>query len=348
MIIKNFLIALHKSCEKMQETTLLKTNEQNVTPEWIDTLQENEIFVFGCRNSGRHFDGASNFALENFGAIMGQREGRQGQSYAIPTIGGTIGLNEIRKSVDTFTKYAAEHPELHFLVTPVGCGGGCCEVWEIAPMFRRASKLPNVSLPKDFWIELDKGRIAEVRQKLAVAVNAQFDKVSKSIGELRFLRLKMMSPNQLYKELMSIDCHTISLSEQMAWAEFYDAAITSPWNAQYLINHSTKCAYMILDNKKRVRWIKNEDIDWTGFLDLPNEVQKRVHHRECKYTFGTIGEYKNGVTTIVWQISPDGRYHYLDKWYGGKTTDEKEIWLEGKIDTNCQFVEKLRIHIKED
>ena len=158
----------------------------------------------------------------------------------------------------------------------------------------------------------------------------------------------MMSPNQLYKELMSIDCHTISLSEQMAWAEFYDAAITSSWNAQYLINHSTKCAYMILDNKKRVRWIKNEDIDWTGFLDLPNEVQKRVHHRECKYTFGTIGEYKNGVTTIVWQISPDGRYHYLDKWYGGKTTDEKEIWLEGKIDTNCQFVEKLRIHIKED
>ena len=59
------LITLHKSGEKMQETALLKTNEQNVTPEWIDTLQENEIFVFGCRNSGRHFDGASNFALEN-------------------------------------------------------------------------------------------------------------------------------------------------------------------------------------------------------------------------------------------------------------------------------------------
>lgn len=59
---------------------------------------------------------------------MGQREGRQGQSYAI-----------------------------HFLVTPVGCGGGCCNVWEIAPMFLAASKLPNVSLPKEFWIELDKG-----------------------------------------------------------------------------------------------------------------------------------------------------------------------------------------------
>lgn len=147
----NRLIALSKSGDKMQETTLHKTSKQNVTPVWIDTLKENEIFVFGCRNSGRHFDGASNFALENFGAIMGQREGRQGQSYAIPTIGGVIGLNEIRQSVKTFTEYATEHPELHFLVTPIGCGGGCREQSEIAPMFRLASELPNVSLPQEFW-----------------------------------------------------------------------------------------------------------------------------------------------------------------------------------------------------
>ncbi|MBP3566429.1 MAG: hypothetical protein J6J76_02615 [Paraprevotella sp.] len=344
----NRLIALHKSGEKMQETTLLKTNEENVTPEWIDTLQENEIFVFGCRNSGRHLDGASNFALKHFGAVMGQREGRQGQSYAIPTIGGTIGLNEIRKSVDIFTKYAAEHPELHFLVTPIGCGGGCCEVWEIAPMFRKASKLTNVSLPQEFWIELDKGYIAEVKQKLAVVCDALLDVVSEFFGELRFMRLKMMSPNRLYRELISRDCNTISLSEQMEWADFYDAAITGSWRAEYLINHSTKCAYMVLDNKKRVRWVKDIDIDWNGFQELPKDVQKRVCRRECKYTFGTIGEYKDGVTKIIWQISPDGRYYYLDKYYGGKTTNEKNIWLQGVIDTHCRFVEKLQILIKKD
>ena len=123
----------------------------NVTPEWIDSLKENEIFVFGCRNSGRHLDGASNFALENFGARMGQREGRQGQSYAIPTIGGVIGLKEIELSVKTFTQYASEHPQLHFLVTPVGCGGGCRRPSEIAPMFSDAAKLANVSLPQEFW-----------------------------------------------------------------------------------------------------------------------------------------------------------------------------------------------------
>ena len=319
-----------------------------ITPKWIEMLAENEIFVFGCRNSGRHFDGASNFAVKHFGAMMGLREGRQGQSYAIPTIGGIIGLNENRKSVDTFTRYATEHPELHFLVTPVGCGGGCCKVWEIAPIFRKASNLPNVSLPQDFWIELDKGRIAEVKQKLVVKCDAWLDVVSKILGELRFMWLKMRFPNRLYMELIRRDCHTISLSEQMEWADFYDAAITGSWNARYLINHSIKCAYMVLDNKKRVRWIKNRDIDWTGFLDLPNEVQKIVNRRMCKYTFGTIGEYKNGVTKIIWQISPDGKYHYLDKYYGGKTTDEKEIWLQGAIDTNCRFVEKLQIKMKQN
>ena len=51
---------------------------KRITSDWITSLKENEIFVFGCRNSGRHFDGASCFALEHFGAIMGQREGVTG------------------------------------------------------------------------------------------------------------------------------------------------------------------------------------------------------------------------------------------------------------------------------
>jgi hypothetical protein len=82
-------------------------------------------------------------------------------------------------------------------------------------MFRKASKLPNVSLPRDFWTELDKGRIAELKQKMVVTADAQFDKVSRVFGELRFMRLKMMSPIRLYRELISRDCYTISLSEQM-------------------------------------------------------------------------------------------------------------------------------------
>lgn len=148
----NRLIDLHKSGEKMQETTLHKMSKKNVTPDWIDTLQENEIFVFGWRNSGRHFDGASNFVLNHFGALMGQREGRQGQSYAIPTIGGTIGLRDICKSVEVFTQYAAEHPELHFLVTPVGCGDGCQSEWDIAPHVQQCRKAAECQ-PANWFLE---------------------------------------------------------------------------------------------------------------------------------------------------------------------------------------------------
>ena len=73
--MKELTNRLNVSCNSTE--VKLETQKQNVTPEWINTLKENEIFVFGCRNSGRHFDGASNFALKHFGAVMGQCEGRQ-------------------------------------------------------------------------------------------------------------------------------------------------------------------------------------------------------------------------------------------------------------------------------
>ena len=319
--------------------------EHRVTPEWIDSLNENEIFVFGCSNSGRHFDGASNFALKNFGAVMGQREGRQGQSYAIPTIGGTIGLSDIRKSVNTFTEYAIEHPELHCLVTPVGCGGGCWKVWEIAPMFRKASKLSNVSLPKDLWIELDKGRLAEVKQKLVVIWEAWLDIVSKFIGELRFMKLKMMSPHQLYKELMSRNRHTTSLLEQMEWARFFDEDILDSNNTRFLIDNQNRCAYIVIDNKGRLTIVNDSDVNWNSISTLPSEIQKRIQKREAKYDF-EISYELGGTIELMWQVSPNGRYYYLDEYGTGPQTDEKEIWLQGVIDTNCRFVEKLRIHNK--
>jgi hypothetical protein len=41
-----------------------------------------------------------------------------------------------------------------FLVTEVGCGLAGYEPDEIAPLFREASALHNVSLPAKFWAEL--------------------------------------------------------------------------------------------------------------------------------------------------------------------------------------------------
>ena len=56
------------------------------TPERIDELKPDEIFVFGSNMNGAHMGGAARIAYENFEATWGESEGLTGRSYAIPTL----------------------------------------------------------------------------------------------------------------------------------------------------------------------------------------------------------------------------------------------------------------------
>ena len=118
------------------------------TPDMITTLGRNEIFVFGSNLAGQHAGGAARIACNRFGAIWGQGEGLQGNSYAIPTMQG--GVETIKPYVDSFIEFAAQNPNLTFYVTKIGCGIAGFEVSEIAPLFRGALALPNVILPQAF------------------------------------------------------------------------------------------------------------------------------------------------------------------------------------------------------
>lgn len=120
-----------------------------VTPNWIEDLQEGQIFVFGSNEMGRHNGGAARIALEKFGAIYGQGRGLQGRSYAIPTM--TDSLAAIAREVDDFIMFADSHPNMTFLVTRIGCGIAGWRDEDVAPLFARAYSLPNVYLPKEFW-----------------------------------------------------------------------------------------------------------------------------------------------------------------------------------------------------
>lgn len=124
-----------------------------VTPSWIDDLQENQVFVFGSNLAGMHGGGAARVARLRFGAVMGNGVGMQGRSYAIPTMQG--GTETIRPYVNDFIAYAKEHPELTFLVTPIGCGIAGFEPEDIAPLFEEASNVENIWLPKSFWEVLE-------------------------------------------------------------------------------------------------------------------------------------------------------------------------------------------------
>ena len=122
--------------------------KREFTPERIESLKPQEIFVFGSNLGGYHGGGAAAIALRKFGAIWGQGVGLQGQSYAIPTMQG--GVETIKPYVDEFIAFATEHPELKFYVTRIGCGIAGFRDEEIAPLFAAALERQQVILPESF------------------------------------------------------------------------------------------------------------------------------------------------------------------------------------------------------
>jgi len=122
--------------------------QKRTTPEFITSLEPNEIFVFGSNLKGMHGGGAAYIAYRKFGAIMGQGVGLQGQSYGIPTMQG--GVETIRPYVDEFIEFAKQHPELTFLVTRIGCGIAGFTDDEIAPLFEAAHDVDNIVLPQNW------------------------------------------------------------------------------------------------------------------------------------------------------------------------------------------------------
>jgi len=122
------------------------------TPENIEFLDPDEVFVFGSNLAGIHGAGAAKLAHVRFGAKMGTGIGMMGQSYAIPTKDKDIKslpLDRIKQWVKGFLMYADMHQNKTFLVTKIGCGLAGYEVKDIAPFFKDSP--PNVVLPKDFY-----------------------------------------------------------------------------------------------------------------------------------------------------------------------------------------------------
>ena len=148
----------------------------NVTPQMITSLGPGEIFVFGSNLKGLHGGGAAKAAMK-FGAEWGNGVGIQGQTYAIPTLslpGGApenmLPVPEIGKYVNEFIRYAAHHPENHFYVTPIGCGIAGFTPAQIAPLFKDALKLDNVSLPEDFLKVLQPLTMSRFKNLLANSI----------------------------------------------------------------------------------------------------------------------------------------------------------------------------------
>ena len=118
------------------------------TPGKVTSLKYNQIFVYGSNIYGSNGAGAARDAEDVFGAKSGIGEGRNGQCYAIPTMDGSV--EAIKPYVDRFIEYAAQHKELEFLLTPIGCGIAGYTPQQIAPLFKEGLKYGNIVFPRPF------------------------------------------------------------------------------------------------------------------------------------------------------------------------------------------------------
>lgn len=125
-----------------------------ITEDEITKLEDNQIFVFGSNESGRHGKGAAKTALK-WGAKYGQAEGLQGKTYGIPTMNASIRnklkVEKIKTYVDRFIEFVKQNPQLTFFVTEIGCGLAGHNIKDIAPLFEDCKDIKNVYLPKKFW-----------------------------------------------------------------------------------------------------------------------------------------------------------------------------------------------------
>ena len=159
--------------------------EENIhkeyTPDYIDYLLPNQIFVFGSNILGYHAGGAAKMASKKFGAIWGQAEGLQGRSYGIPVDYGKGVRNDIavKAAIGRFISFAQEHPEYIFLVVRIGCATGGYRDDEIGPFFKEALDVNNIRLPKSFVEAIENGKVDFDLDRF---VKAQDSEVSYSVA----------------------------------------------------------------------------------------------------------------------------------------------------------------------
>lgn len=119
-------------------------------------MTHKNIFTFGSNLRGAHGKGSALEAKNKWGAKTGVGIGIQGSSYAIPTKDENLKvlpIEEIKKYVDEFTKFAEANPDMKFSVVKIGTGLAGYSNEEMAPLFTEARKLQNVNLDPE-WNEI--------------------------------------------------------------------------------------------------------------------------------------------------------------------------------------------------
>ena len=283
----------------------------NYTPDYIDNLLPDQVFVFGSNILGYHAGGASRMAYKRFGAVWGQADGLQGQSYAIPVDYGKqkVGEDVIKESIDRFIQFAKEHHEQQFLVTRIGCGIGGFKDKEMAVYFKKALDLDNISLPRSF-VEALEGKVDFNLARFLEAQNSGWGSYEMALGEIKnghkyshwiwyvFPQIKGLghSYNSEFYGISGIEEAEAYLSHELLGSRLRE--ITDA-----LLSHNDKTAQSILGD---IDSMKVRSCMTLFDLVLPNDVFAKVldtfyEGKRCEKTLWRLGrkaELKNKLITF--------------------------------------------------
>lgn len=306
-----------------------KINSPIYTPERIDSLLPNEVFVFGSNLGGHHGGGAARVALNRFGAIYGQGVGLQGQSYAIPTMQG--GIETIQPYVDDFIKFAEKNQHLFFYVTRIGCGIAGFRDEEIAPLFANALPLNNICLPKSFVNYLGK-------------LNVPNSYKNQEYGQVRTLAdiVKVLNDKNQYTDFKALMSDLENVLEKYIErgtinADTYELFVSIMRNDKYINNDKileiNSHLFELLSNRKIID-DKLEDIYFhrsiSKLIRIIEFFNTRRHYQSSEEIIADISILMNNPNKIL-----NDSYHYpLYFFKRGLENIWEEITRDGVLDNN--------------
>jgi len=290
------------------------------TPDYIDSLPSGHVFVFGSNALGYHTGGASGTARKKFGAIWGQAEGLQGQSYAIPVdFGKDVRKDsEVKAAVDRFIAFAKEHTELFFWVTRVGCGIAGYHDDEMAQFFKEALGMKNVCLPKSFVDALSGNDVNYDLERFLQAQDSGWGSYNDALKEIREGKKLSHWIWYVFPQIKGLG-HSYN-------SEFY--GISGKDEAKAYLEHAVLGIRLREITKALLECGNPSANDILGFPDV-------LKVKSCMTLFDLV--------------SPNDIFkEVLDKYYEGKTC-EKTLWRLGSHDDKLKNLVKLsRLTITKD
>ena len=196
----------------VSETIETKENTKTYSGK-VTNLESNQIFVFGSNPEGRHGTGSAKLARTKFGAISGQGEGLQGQSYALPTKDlrvkenkslRSISPEDITNNIRTLYEVARQNSNKEFLVSDYsGKNLNGYSGVEMADMFANAGPIPNNivfnnNFQKLFSTDSESVPKRNARRFILDALEAQYERFE---SELKDLGADTLVDNRIKKGL---------------------------------------------------------------------------------------------------------------------------------------------------